>query len=318
MQAKKLPMLDDIRDESDHETPIRIALILRSNRVDPEQLMNHLFATTDLERNYRINFNVIGLDGLPAVKDLRTLLKEWLKYRTDTVRKRLQFQLDKVVDRLHILEGYLIAFLNIDEVIKIIRNEDKPKPVLMKRFKLTATQADAILDLRLRHLARLEEERIRGEQSDLSKERKRLEQILKSTQRLKTLVRNEIRADAKTFGDARRSLVVEREAAQAMSDAELIPSEPVTVVLSEKGWVRAAKGHDVDARELAFRSGDGFQGAALGRTNQTAVFLDNGGPLLFVTGTFVSLGSRHGRASRRTLIAARWHDFRRRHGRGHR
>ena len=277
MQAKKLPMLDDVRDESDHQTPTRIALILRSNRVDPEQLMKHLFATTDLEKNYRINFNVIGTDGLPAVKDLKTLLKEWLQYRTETVRKRLQFRLDKVTDRLHILDGYLIAFLNIDEVIQIIRTEDKPKSVLMKRFKITGTQADAILDLRLRHLARLEEERIRGEQTELNKERKKLEQILKSKQRMKTLIRDEIRADAKTYGDPRRSVVVEREAAQAMSDAELIPSEPVTVVLSAKGWVRAAKGHDIDPRELSFRSGDEFQAAAAGRTNQTAVFLDGGG-----------------------------------------
>lgn len=277
MQAKKLPMLDDIRDESDHETPIRIVLVLRSNRVDPEQLMNHLFATTDLERNYRINFNVIGTDGLPAVKDLGTLLKEWLAFRMETVRRRLQFRLDKVIDRLHILDGYLIAFLNIDEVIHIIRTEDKPKPVLMKRFQLTGTQADAILDLRLRHLARLEEERIRGEQSELSKERKSLEQTLNSKQRLKTLIRNEIKADAKSFGDARRSDVVEREAAQAMSDAELIPSEPITVILSEKGWVRAAKGHDIDPRELSFRSGDSFKSAAIAKTNQTAVFVDNGG-----------------------------------------
>lgn len=277
MQAKKLPMLDDIRDESDHETPIRIVLVLRSNRVDPEQLMNHLFATTDLEKNYRINFNVIGIDGLPAVKNLREMLKEWITFRTETVRRRLQFRLDKVTDRLHILDGYLIAFLNIDEVIHIIRTEDKPKPKLMKRFKLTGTQADAILDLRLRHLARLEEEKIRGEQAELAKERKTLEQILKSQTRLKTLIRNEIKADAKSFGDPRRSDVVEREAAQAMTDAELMPSEPVTVVLSEKGWVRAAKGHDVDPRELSFRSGDSFKAAAYAKTNQTAVFVDNGG-----------------------------------------
>jgi len=277
MQAKKLPMLDDIRDESDHETPTRVVLVPRSNRVDTEQLMQHLFATTDLERNYRINFNVIGNDGLPAVKNLQVLLREWLEFRTDTVRKRLQFRLDKVIDRLHILDGYLIAFLNIDEVIKIIRNEDKPKPKLMKRFKLTGTQADAILDLRLRHLARLEEERIRGEQTELSEERKKLEQILKSRRRLKTLVRDEIKADAKKFGDERRSPLVVREAAQAIAEADLIPSEPITIVLSEKGWVRAAKGHDIVARELAFRSGDGFKAAARARTNQTAVFLDAGG-----------------------------------------
>ena len=277
MQAKKLPMLDDIRDESDHETPTRLVLIPRSNRVDAEQLMQHLFVTTDLERNYRVNFNIIGTNGLPAVKNLRTLLKEWLAFRLGTVRRRLQFRLDKVVDRLHILDGYLIAFLNIDEVIKIIRNEDKPKPVLMKRFKLTGTQADAILDLRLRHLARLEEERIRGEQKILSAERKSIQLLLKSKQRLKTKVRDEIKKDAKKFGDERRSPIVEREAAQAIAEADLIPSEPVTIVLSEKGWVRAAKGHDIDPRELAFRSGDSFQAATHGRTNQTAVFLDAGG-----------------------------------------
>jgi topoisomerase-4 subunit A len=277
MQAKKLPMLDDIRDESDHETPTRIVLVPRSTRVDPDQLMQHLFATTDLERNYRINFNIIGSDGLPAVKDLRALLKEWLEFRVETVRRRLQYRLDKVIDRLHILDGYLIAFLNIDEVIHIIRTEDKPRNALMQRFKLTGTQADAILDLRLRHLARLEEERIRGEQKELSDERKSLEQILKSNRRLRTLVRDEIKADAKKYGDDRRSPLVQREAAQAIADADLIPSEPITIVLSEKGWVRAAKGHDIDARTLAYRSGDAFQAAARGRTNQTAVFVDAGG-----------------------------------------
>lgn len=277
MQAKKLPMIDDIRDESDHETPTRIVLVPRSNRVDSEQLMQHLFATTDLERNYRINFNVIGIDGLPAVKNLRTLLKEWLEFRIETVRRRLQFRLDKVVDRLHILDGYLIAFLNIDEVIAIIRNEDKPKPVLMKRFKLTGTQTDAILDLRLRHLARLEEVRIRGEQEDLTAERKRIELILKSNRRMRTLVRDEIKADSEKYGDDRCSPLVQREAAQAIAEADLIPSEPVTIVLSEKGWVRAAKSHEIDPRELAFRTGDAYQAAAHGRTNQIAVFLDAGG-----------------------------------------
>lgn len=277
MRLRKLPMLDDIRDESDHETPTRIVLIPRSNRVDKAQLMQHLFATTDLERNYRINLNVIGNDGLPAVKDLRTLLREWLEFRIETVRRRLQFRLDKLIDRLHILEGYLIAFLNIDEVIKIIRAEDKPRPVMMKRFKLTGTQADAILDLRLRQLARLEEERIRGEQNDLLPERKRIELILKSSRRLKTLVRDEIRADAEKFGDERRSPIVRREAAQAIAEADLVPSEPITIVLSDKGWVRAAKGHDIDPRDLAFRSGDAFRAAARGRTNQTAVFIDAGG-----------------------------------------
>lgn len=277
MQAKKLPMLEDLRDESDHETPVRLVLMPRSNRVDPAALMQHLFATTDLERNYRVNLNVIGTDGLPAVRDLRSLLQEWLAFRTETVRRRLQFRLDKVVARLHVLEGYLIAFLNIDEVIHIIRTEDKPRPVLMKRFRLSEIQADAILDLRLRHLARLEEQRIRGEQSELEAERKKLEQTLGSKRRLRTLIREEIRADMETYGDERRSAIVEREAAQALSETELVPAEPVTVVLSTKGWARAAKGHEVLPREMSFRSGDGFQAAARGKSNQSAVFFDSTG-----------------------------------------
>lgn len=277
MQAKKLPMIEDLRDESDHETPVRLVLMPRSNRVDTAQLMQHLFATTDLERNYRVNLNVIGLDGLPAVKNLRELLLEWLTFRTETVRRRLEFRLDKVLKRLHILEGYLTAFLNIDEVIRIIRTEDRPKPVLMKRFDLTDVQADAILDLRLRHLARLEEQRIRGEQAELEAERKQLEQTLGSKRRLRTLVRKEIEADMKTFGDKRRCPLVERDAAQALSETELIPADPVTVVLSAKGWARAAKGHEVDPRELSFRSGDEFQAAARGKSNQSAVFFDSTG-----------------------------------------
>lgn len=277
MQAKKLPMLDDIRDESDHETPTRIVLVPRSKRVDIAQLMQHLFATTDLERNYRINFNVIGTDGLPSVKNLRTLLKEWLEFRIETVRRRLQYRLDHVIDRLHILDGYLIAFLNIDEVIKIIRSKDKPKAVLIRRFKITSTQADAILDLRLRHLARLEEERIRSEQNELNVERKRLKLTLGSNRRMRTLVRDEIRADAKKYDDARRSPLVQREAAHAIAEADLLPSEPITIVLSEKGWVRSAKGHEIEPRELAFRTGDAYQDAAHGRTNQMAVFLDVSG-----------------------------------------
>jgi len=273
MQAKKLPMLDDVRDESDHETPTRIVLIPRSNRVDIAQMMQHLFATTDLERTLRVNINVIGLDGLPGVRNLKTLLSEWLDYRIETVRRRLQHRLDKVVDRLHILDGLLIAFLNIDEVIRIIRNEDEPKAKLMERFGLTAIQADAILDLRLRHLARLEEMKIRGEQDELAAERKRIEQILGSPRRLKTLTRQELESDADEFGDERRSQLVERAAAQAIAETDLLSAEPVTVVLSEKGWVRAAKGHEIDARELAFRSGDRYQAAARGKSNQQAVFL---------------------------------------------
>ena len=277
MRAKKLAMLDDVRDESDHATPTRLVLVPRSNRVDKDQLMQHLFATTDLERNYRVNLNVIGTDGLPAVKNLRALLVEWLSFRTETVRRRLQHRLDKVVQRLHVLEGYLIAFLKIDEVIKIIRTKEKPKPVLMKRFGLSEVQANAVLDLRLRHLAKLEEQRIRAEQSDLASERKKLEQTLKSKQRLRTLIKNEIKADMKQYGDARRCPIVARSAAQALSETELIPADPVTVVLSTKGWVRAAKGHDLDPRELSFRSGDAFQAAARGKSNQNAVFFDSTG-----------------------------------------
>ena len=277
MQAKKLPMLEDLRDESDHETPVRLVLVPRSNRVDGEAVMQHLFATTDLERNYRINLNVIGVDGLPAVKDLRSLLREWLEFRTDTVRRRLQFRLDKIVQRLHVLEGYLVAFLNIDEVIHIIRTEDKPKAALVARFGISEIQADAILDLRLRHLARLEEERIRGEQAELDKERKQLELTLSSKRRLRTLIRDEIRRDMETFGDERRCVLVEREAAQALSETELLPAEAVTVVLSAKGWVRAAKGHEVEARELSFRSGDDYQADVLGKSNQSVVFFDSAG-----------------------------------------
>ena len=277
MQAKKLPLIEDLRDESDHETPVRLVIVPRSNRVDVEQVMQHLFATTDLERNYRINLNVIGTDGLPAVKNLRTLLGEWLDFRTDTVRRRLEFRLEKVLARLHVLEGYLVAFLNIDEVIHIIRTEDKPRPVLMARFGITEVQADAILDLRLRHLARLEEMRIRGEQDELEAERKKLEQTLGSRRRLRTLVRDEIRADMERFGDERRCALVERASAQALSETELVPSEPVTVVLSSKGWVRAAKGHEVNPRELSFRSGDAYQAAARGRSNQNALFFDSTG-----------------------------------------
>jgi len=237
MQAKKLPMLEDVRDESDHETPIRIVLLPRSNRVDLEPLMQHLFATTDLERSFRVNLNVIGLNGLPGVKNLKSLLAEWLEYRTETVRRRLQFRLEKVTDRLHILAGYLIAYLNIEEVIRIIRFEDDPKASLMARFELSELQANAILDLRLRNLARLEVTRIRGEQRELDAERKRIELILGSPRRLKTLIKDELAADAEEFGDSRRTALVRRAAAQALAETDLIPAEPVTVVLSEKGWV---------------------------------------------------------------------------------
>jgi topoisomerase-4 subunit A len=277
MAAKKLPMVEDLRDESDHENPTRLVIITRSNRVDTAALMSHLFATTDLERSYRVNFNMIGLDGRPRVKNLRDLLSEWLVFRTDTVRRRLQYRLDKVLARLHILDGLLIAYLNLDEVIHIIRTEDEPKRVLMARFELSDVQADAILDLKLRHLAKLEEMKIRGEQSDLADERDELQKILASKQRLRTLVRKELSADAEQYGDDRRSPMVSRAAAQAFAAESLVSSEAMTVVLSEMGWVRAAKGHDIDPASLNYKAGDGFLAAARGRSNQLAVFADSTG-----------------------------------------
>lgn len=277
MQAKKLPMVADLRDESDHENPCRIVIIPRSNRVDVEALMQHLFATTDLESSYRVNTNVIGLDGRPQVKNLRTLLSEWLTYRIGTVRRRLQFRLDKVEKRLHLLEGLLVAFLNLDEVIHIIRTEDQPKPVLMARFELSELQADYILDTRLRQLARLEEMKIRGEQDELAEERERLLALLGSEAKLKKLVRKELLEDAETYGDDRRSPIVERAEARALTENELLPSEPVTVVISEKGWARCAKGHDIDAGGLSYKAGDNFKAAAAGRSNQYAVFIDSTG-----------------------------------------
>lgn len=277
MQAKKLPMVSDLRDESDHENPTRLVITPRSNRVDSEQLMQHLFATTDLEKSYRVNLNMIGLDGRPQVKDLRTILAEWLIYRKDTVTRRLQYRLDKVLARLHILEGLMIAFLNIDEVIEIIRTFDEPKAELMRRFSLSDKQAEAILELKLRHLAKLEEMKIKGEQDELEEERKKLETLLGSDRRLKTLIKKEILADAEKYGDDRRSPLVERGEAKALSEKELIPSEAVTVVLSEKGWARCAKGHDVDAEGLSYKAGDGFLASAKGRSNQPAVFLDTSG-----------------------------------------
>lgn len=277
MQAKKLPMVADLRDESDHENPCRIVIIPRSNRVDVEGLMQHLFATTDLESSYRVNLNIIGLDGKPQVKNLHALLSEWLVFRIGTVRRRLQFRLDKVEKRLHLLEGLLIAFLNLDEVIHIIRTEDQPKPVLMERFGLTEVQADYILDTRLRQLARLEEMKIRGEQDELAKEREQLLALLGSEAKLKKLVRKELLADAETYGDPRRSPIVERTEARALSETELMPTEPVTVVLSEKGWVRCGKGHDIDAAALSYKAGDNFKAAAQGKSNQYAVFIDSSG-----------------------------------------
>jgi len=277
MQARKLPMIDDLRDESDHENPTRLVISPRSNRVNIDSVMQHLFAVTDLERTYRVNMNMIGLNGKPQVKNLKTILKEWLTYRTETVKRRLQWRLDKVEKRLHILEGLLVAYLNIDEVIDIIRNNDEPKPVLMKRFKISDEQAEAILELKLRHLAQLEEMKIRDEQDALIEERDGLQATLGSERRMKTLIKKELKEDIETYGDDRRSPIVQREPAQAISEAELIPSEPVTVILSERGWVRAAKGHDVDPYALNYKSGDAFQGFARGRSNGTAMFLDSTG-----------------------------------------
>ena len=277
MRDKKLPMVEDLRDESDHENPTRLVIVPRSNRVDPVELMDHLFATTDIERTYRVNLNVIGLNGRPRVFNLVELLSEWLEFRTETVRRRLQYRLDKVNARLHILDGLLIAFLNLDEVIRIIRREEEPKPVLMKRFKLTEIQAEAILETKLRHLAKLEEMKIRGEQKELAQEKAELEKTLGSRAKLKQKVREEIEADAEEFGDARRSPIVQREAAKVIDITQLLPTEPVTVVLSEKGWVRSAKGHEVDARALEYKNGDSFMQAARGKSNQLAIFLDSTG-----------------------------------------
>ena len=277
MQSKKLPMIDDLRDESDHENPTRLVLVPRSNRVDLEELMLHLFATTDLERSYRVNLNIIGLNGRPQVKDLKVILKEWIQYRTETVRKRLQFRLDNVASSIHILAGLMIAYLNIDKIIKIIRKEEKPKNILMKNFKLSDTQADAILNLRLRRLAKLEELKIKTDLGNLKKEKKELEAILKSKQRLKTVIKKEIETDAKLFADDRQSEIKEAKEAKVIDEKSLITSEPVTIVLSEKGWVRAAKGHDIDPTSLNYKSGDNFKQMSQGKTNQLAVFIDSSG-----------------------------------------
>src|SRR5688572_13447752 len=277
MRAKKLPWLEDIRDESDHENPVRVVLVPRSNRVDAEQLMGHLFATTDLERSYRVNINVIGQDGRPQVKNLKTLLSEWLVFRTETVTRRLSHRLDKVERRLHLLEGLLVAFLNLDEVIRIIRTADEPRAALIARFQLSEDQADYILETKLRQLARLEEMKIRGEQDELDAERDRLISTLGSKAKLKKLVKDELLADAKKFGDARRSPLVSRGAAQALDETELVPSEPMTVVLSGKGWIRAAKGHDVDAAALSYRDGDELLAAVRTRSTLQVAFLDSTG-----------------------------------------
>ncbi|QEA40519.1 DNA topoisomerase IV subunit A [Pistricoccus aurantiacus] len=277
MQAKKLPMVADLRDESTHENPTRLVIEPRSNRVDIEPLMAHLFATTDLEKSVRVNMNVIGLDGRPRVMPLAELLGEWLAFRRTTVRRRLEYRLGKVKDRLHLLEGLLIAYLNIDEVIRIIREEDKPKPALMEAFGLSDRQAEAILELRLRHLAKLEEFKLRGEQDELEKERQRLEKVLGSESALTRLIEKELRAAGKEYGDERRAPLVERQEAKALSEVELLGADPITVVLSEKGWIRAARGHEIDPEGLSFKSGDRFQLAARGKTNQPLVLLDDTG-----------------------------------------
>ncbi|MGY4674668.1 DNA topoisomerase IV subunit A [Ursidibacter arcticus] len=277
MRNKKLPMVDDLRDESDHENPIRIVLEPRSNRIDFDELMNHLFATTDLEKSYRVNMNMLGLDGKPAVKNLLTILTEWLEFRRNTVTRRLNYRLDKILNRLHILDGLMIAYLNIDEVIHIIRNEDEPKPVLMTRFNLTDIQAEAILNLRLRHLAKLEEHQLNAEKQKLEEEKEYLQGILGSERKLNNLIKKEIQADAKTYASPRRSPLVERAEAKAIAESDLTPTEPVTIILSEKGWVRCAKGHDIDVQSVSYKAGDGYLAHAYGKSNQPVVFVDSTG-----------------------------------------
>jgi len=277
MRNKKLPMVEDLRDESDHENPTRLVITPRSNRVDISALMDHLFATTDLERSYRINMNIIGIDGRPAVMDLRRILKDWLSFRTDVTRRRLDYRLQKVDKRLHLLDGLLIAFLNIDEVIHIIRTEDEPKPALIARFGLSDTQAEYILDTKLRQLARLEEVKIRAEQDELAREKAELELLLGSEARLKTLVKKELKATAEEFGDERRSPLTERGEAQAFNEKDLMTAEPITAVLSDKGWLRAAKGHDIDPTSLSYKSGDKFLSAAKGKSNQNVFLQDTTG-----------------------------------------
>lgn len=284
MQQKKLPMVEDLRDESCHEYPTRLVIIPRSNRIDAEGLMSHLFATTDLERSYRINFNMIGLDGRPRVKGLLAILNEWLVYRLATVKRRLQFRLEKVLDRIHVLEGLLIAYLNIDEVIAIIREEEHPKLALMARFNLSDRQAEAILEMKLRHLAKLEEMKLRGELDELEAERDMLQAILASDSRLKALVKEEIMKDKEAFGDPRLSPIIARQESQALKEEDILPNEPITVVLSKNGWVRAAKGHDVDGRELSFKAGDEFKAQALGRSNQQILFFDTEGKVYSLAG----------------------------------
>ena len=277
MQAKKLPMVVDLRDESDHENPTRLVIVPKSNRVDVDTLMSHLFSSTDLERNYRINMNMIGVDGRPQVKNLSLIIKEWLSYRKETIRKRLEYRLDKILNRLHLLDGLLIAFLNLDEVIHIIRTEEQPKKVLMKQFGLSEAHTDYILDTRLRQLARLEEMKITDEQSQLSEERDEIEKILSSDKRMKTLMKKELQAVVEEYGDDRRSPIVSRDEAVAYSEDDITSVDPITVVLSTKGWIRAAKGHEIDPHTLSYKSGDSFKLAVKGKSNQAVVLLDSTG-----------------------------------------
>ncbi len=284
MQAKKLPMIEDLRDESDHEHPTRLVIIPKSNRVDTEGLMSHLFATTDLEKSYRVNFNMIGLDGKPRVKSLLTILQEWITYRISTVRKRLEHRLAKIMDRIHVLEGLITAYLNIDEVIAIIREAEHPKSALMARFELSERQAEAILEMKLRHLAKLEEIKLQSELDELSQERDHLQNILGSESKLKKLVKDEIARDRDQFGDPRRSPLVAREESQALKEEDILPNEPITVVISQKGWVRAAKGHDVDGRELSYKAGDEFKAQTFARSNQQILFFDSEGKVYALPG----------------------------------
>lgn len=284
MQLKKLPMVEDLRDESDHENPTRIVIIPRSNRVNINSLMSHLFATTDLEKSYRVNFNMIGLDGRPQVKGLLTILNEWLTYRLDTVKRRTQFKLDKILARLHILEGLMIAYLNLDEIIQIIRESDNPKPILMQRFNLTEIQADAILDMKLRHLAKIEEINLKTETDKLSQERDELLKILGSDKLLRKLVKSEIQEDRRQFGDPRLSPIIERESSQALKEEDILPNEAITVVLSQNGWIRAAKGLEINGQELSYKSGDEFRAQTEARTNQQIVFFDSEGKVYSLPG----------------------------------
>ena len=277
MVAKKLPLVSDIRDESDHVHPTRLVVVLRSNRVDAEMVMSHLFATTDLESSYRVNLNMIGADGRPQVKSIRRILLEWIEIRKQTVTRRLQYHLNRIEKRLHILAGLFIAYLDIDTVIRIIREEDQPKPVLMQHFNLDEIQAEAILELKLRHLAKLEEVEIRHEQNELEAKATTIREQLNNPESLKNLIISELKEDAKKFGDERHSPIVMRADAVQIKEQDLMPAEAVTVVLSEAGWIRAAKGADIDATKLNYRTGDQYLSHAVGKTNQRVYVLDETG-----------------------------------------